>query len=154
MILNTLKHGYTCINKMILLKLFVFEGDVLKAKRLAAAYIDMYISAAIVIFIDILLDILNVKFTFPILVLELFVGIIFGFKDFVYGNASIGKHLLGFEIVSTSGKKITYTRLFLRNCVFSVIWPIESILILLYNKRLGDYIFKTSVVEALKADNE
>lgn len=127
-----------------------------RLRRVAAMYIDFYIACLIgmmLIFpiVDFIIGDIDVSNragfylygfsrAFPVL-------IIFSFKDFIYKNASIGKHLLNIEIGSVDGKKLSCFKLFVRSFIFTFIWPVECILVLLFNKRLGDYIFNTIIVD-------
>lgn len=77
------------------------------------------------------------------------IWIVFSLKDFVFKNASIGKKILRMEILTMSNKKPTIMPLVLRN-LFVIIWPIEILLILILNRRIGDLVFKTKVVEGSK----
>jgi uncharacterized RDD family membrane protein YckC len=74
-------------------------------------------------------------------------------KDII-GCQSIGKRIFKLKVINTKinndeGKlnklELIPIRLILRN-LFIYIWPIEIILIMTENKRLGDLIFKTKVV--------
>ena len=68
-------------------------------------------------------------------------------KDLFYKNGSVGKKIMNLEIEISSANKITvFSRKFLRN-VPLLIWPIELLLVIIYRKRLGDYLFKTNVKE-------
>jgi uncharacterized RDD family membrane protein YckC len=49
------------------------------------------------------------------------------------------------QIVSDKNKDVSLYRLILRN-IFAFIWPIEILLCVVNNKRLGDIVFKTQVV--------
>lgn len=127
-----------------------------RLRRIAAIYIDFYIAALIgmlLIFpiVDFIIGDIDVSDragfylygfsrAFPVMV-------VFSFKDFVYKYASIGKHILNLEIVSADGKKLPRFKLFARNFLLLFIWPVECILILLFNKRIGDYIFNTIIVD-------
>lgn len=68
------------------------------------------------------------------------------FKDIIFKNASIGKKIMKLEVLNKDYRKPTLIQLILRNITF-IIWPIEIILVLTINKRIGDIIFKTEVYD-------
>ena len=109
----------------------------IKFKRLFAGWIDLFISAAI-IFV--------VANCFPINKYVLYViGCLFFFaKDFL--GKSIGKTFLGLRIVNARGVIPPKYILLLRN-ILVAIWPLDSILILINNKKICDYLLNTTVVE-------
>ena len=70
-------------------------------------------------------------------------------KDLFFGfRKSIFKSLFGLSIVNTEGTNPTIIQLVLRNITL-IIYPIEIICVLIFKKRLGDYIFKTDVVTSV-----
>ena len=78
---------------------------------------------------------------------------IFFCKD-IFGSQSIGKRIFKLKVINNKINKdedkvntleLNSIRLILRN-LFIYIWPIEIILIMSQNKRLGDIIVKTKVV--------
>lgn len=79
----------------------------MKVKRICSVIIDYSIACYIGFFlftpcIDFIFNILSLDlshFIIPQFIYSLPVGMIFSCKDFVYRNASIGKHSLGVEIV-------------------------------------------------------
>lgn len=121
----------------------------LKEKRILAAIIDFYV----IIYIYFLS--LNLFNTISYFVLERFGSgiillifefiILFILKDIVFKNASVGKKLTKIEILKYDGSKPNTFELLFRN-IFLFITPIELILILFKNKRIGDMIFKTKVI--------
>lgn len=133
------------------------EKDIyIKLKRLCALVIDYYIVSAvcsipILIFVLIKSFIIQENDIFNLLNYVISIGTIFyiiflPFKDIINGNSSIGKKVMQLEIKNNNNNEIpTNFRLILRN-LFLIIWPIEGLLILIFNRRLGDIICNTKVV--------
>ncbi len=69
------------------------------------------------------------------------------FKDITFRHASIGKKIMNIEIRRYNNKLLNLTTLILRN-VFLILWPIEILIFLIYNKSIGDIIFKTEIIDA------
>ena len=69
------------------------------------------------------------------------------FRDNIFGNASIGKKLLKIKVVKVNGEKINLITSLKRNILF-FLWPVEILLIITDNKRLGDMWAKTIVVKS------
>lgn len=72
------------------------------------------------------------------------------FKDLIFKNASIGKKIMNLQVVTKDNNKPNVIALILRNIFICYIYPISFILILIFNKSLGDFVFKTKVVEVKK----
>lgn len=76
-------------------------------------------------------------------------NIIFSFllmlcKDLVFKNASVGKRIMGLEIINKNGNIPSSIVIILRNITI-VIWPIEILLLIIFKRRVGDFIFNTTV---------
>ena len=110
----------------------------LKQKRLLSIAIDYFVCLYIVVPIT---WILNINYIYQFFL----VIIVFSFKDLVFKNKSIGKRKFGLEILDNNNNIPSKLALYLRNFT-AVIWFVEIFLILLFNKRIGDFIFKTKVV--------
>lgn len=69
------------------------------------------------------------------------------FRD-VFGGRSLGKRIMKLRVVSAAEKHPTpsFGNLVLRN-IFVIIWPIEALLLLSGNVRLGDRVARTAVVD-------
>ena len=125
----------------------------IKYKRLIAIILDFYI----ILYILGILDSLFFKMssdTMEILIhLALFYivfWVVYCFKDCIFGNASIGKKIMKIKIVkteNTNSNKIGITSHILR-AVPLLIFPLELVLVLSNNKRLGDKLSKTIIVDA------
>jgi elongation factor Tu len=110
----------------------------MKIKRSLAFFIDFSIVCflyAIVSFIAPLHDI-SLIITFLLLI----------FKDITFRNASIGKKIMNIEIRGYNNKLPNLTTIILRN-VFLILWPIEILIFLIYNKSIGDMIFGTKIID-------
>lgn len=116
----------------------------LKVKRFVAMIIDQYIVAFIFcLFVLILyrdIEALIEKIDLYILLAM----ILMLFKDLIFRNASIGKKLMGIEIRNIDGSIPSILTLIIRNITI-IIWPIEAIMIIMCDKKIGDIIFKTDV---------
>lgn len=115
----------------------------LKLKRLIAIYLD---------YLFILLLVISFYFVVNCekIFLSLLVIFMFIFKDLLCNKRSIGKKLMGLKIKFMTDNKLKKSILCLRNLT-CIIWPIEIIMILLFNKRIGDVIFKTKIIEEKKS---
>jgi uncharacterized RDD family membrane protein YckC len=83
-----------------------------------------------------------ITFTIPIYI---------ALKDIVFRNASTGKKIMRIHVVSTNGNQMVLSRqLVSRNLFGLFLLPIEFILILFGQTRMGDYYAKTEVVENTK----
>lgn len=121
----------------------------INVKRMIAAIIDFFaIAMAAMIFVGVFTA-LKIDRTVLGIVYSAFLALLVLFKDFVFKNASFGKKLLQLKIVKTDGTKPRFIDLLLRTLTL-VIFPVEIILVLVRNKRLGDALAKTAVVEAVK----
>ena len=68
------------------------------------------------------------------------------FRDFLFGNASLGKKLFGLRVTDKNGSKAKPLALILRNLAFWLV-PVEMILVLCnHGTRLGDMLAGTQVV--------
>lgn len=70
-------------------------------------------------------------------------------KDNINGQ-SIGKRICNLKVVGYNGKNLTTMKLIMRN-LFVFIAPVEFILLLHYNKRIGDNVIKSKVVMVKEA---
>lgn len=66
------------------------------------------------------------------------------FKDFVYGVQSVGKRIVGLEIINNDGSTPTKITILLRN-LFWVFYTIEVLVLLVNGKRIGELVSKTTV---------
>lgn len=116
-------------------------------KRLVALLIDF-------ILYMVLFNILcNEYFIYNISLFNLFLKpkfifciVLFFLKDLFFRNASIGKKIMKLEVRTSSGEIPSKLVMILRNITI-LIWPIEILLIVLLNNRIGDMIFKTVVFD-------
>ncbi|MDE6148787.1 MAG: RDD family protein [Ruminococcus sp.] len=120
----------------------------IKLKRLLAGLIDFYIicfiSSFLVYFIT--LGKMNVSFlSLSTYLLSVYALVIY--KDNFFGNASIGKKILKIKIISTNQTGLNLITNFKRSLLL-VLLPIELLLIIIDNKRLGDMWAKTTVIES------
>lgn len=69
-------------------------------------------------------------------------------KDICLNNASIGKRILKLKVVSATDEDLTFWRYFKRTITLILV-PVEIILAISKNERIGDIWAKTAVVEAI-----
>lgn len=116
-----------------------------KAKRLVAAFIDFYLILFIALLVVSILSSgrlhISTVTVCAFLLTFLFASI---FRDLVFKNASIGKKLFKLQILRNNGAKATFSDILKRNLPL-VVFPLELLLILFKNQRLGDLFSKTIV---------
>ncbi len=67
------------------------------------------------------------------------------FKDFLFKGQSLGKKIIGIKVVMNDGKPLNLLAALLR-AIPLILVPIELIMIITQEKRIGDYLAKTKVV--------
>lgn len=117
-----------------------------KIRRLVSALIDFYIICFLASFsIGI---VTNWEFRVTVLSVGIYMLCVFLFvltKDFAFKNASIGKKLLKLKIIKTDASKYTIIDAVKRT--FSlVLLPIEIVMLIVKDQRLGDIWARTIVV--------
>ena len=121
----------------------------INVKRMIAAIIDFFAIAMVAMIFVGVFTALKIDRTVLGIVYSAFLALLVLFKDFVFKNASFGKKFLQLKIVKTDGTKPRFIDLLLRTLTLAI-FPVEIILVLVRNKRLGDALAKTAVVEAVK----
>ena len=126
-------------------------------KRIAAMGIDMVpacIIQAILMFIYIILPIMSEKTSSVvidnrIITITLIASVILVIKDSLKGQ-SIGKRVLKLQVISANGENVNASigALILRN-IFIIIWPVELLLMIAGQERIGDRIAKTKVMDCV-----
>lgn len=120
----------------------------INARRIIAAVIDFYIICFIVTVISYTLVFLTMYISFhSFVVCFILTYVLILFRDNIFGNASIGKKLLKIKVVKVNGEKINLITSLKRNILF-FLWPVEILLIITDNRRLGDMWAKTIVVKS------
>lgn len=119
-----------------------------KIKRMIAGLIDFYILcflASIIVYVfltqekkEITLSVISVN-----MVLYCFLLL---FKDIIFRNASIGKRFLKIEIVKNDKSKFSFTDSLKRTLPLIFLLPLELLLVVIYNQRLGDIWSKSQIV--------
>ena len=71
------------------------------------------------------------------------------FKDIPFTTGSIGKKLVGLQIVNQDGSKPSRVKLFLRNILFPLM-PIDAFIVALTDQKIMDRILKLKVVNTEK----
>lgn len=120
----------------------------MRIKRIISITIDFFI----VMFIGIGIFVIIVEFfniTSKVLqdILQfILMSLLFFVKDLPYREGSLGKKICKLEVLKLNNERLSNLIKILRNTMI-LIWPVELVLLVLFNKRLGDIIFKTKVVE-------
>ena len=68
------------------------------------------------------------------------------FKDFTFKNTSIGKRIFKLKVTKTDGTKLMVIDGIKRNIPIIVLLPVETLLLIINNRRIGDVWAKTSIV--------
>jgi len=118
----------------------------IRIKRLLSGYIDLIL---IIVIANLIVWILSGNLFYStefeyILYFLATIGILT--KDLIFRNKSIGKKILGLEVKNNDNTTSSILKIILRNITY-VFWPIEGLIVLISNKRIGDIVFKTKVVE-------
>ncbi len=118
-----------------------------KIKRILAAIIDFYIicflsSAFIFVF-----TLGESSITpFSIIVYLTICLLLLLFKDYTLKNTSIGKRIFKLKVTKTDGKNLMIVDVIKRNIPIIFLLPVEALLLIINNKRIGDIWAKTSIV--------
>ena len=116
-------------------------------KRAIAALVDFYIILAIsslLVAIVTLGKLTLTTFTTCLYLVSCLVLVVS--KDFVFKNASVGKRIFNLRVVKEDGTKFTLVDAIKRTLPFILLLPIECVMLISRNKRIGDTWAKTSVV--------
>lgn len=118
-----------------------------KIKRILAAIIDFYIicflSSAFIGVITLgQFSITPFSITTYLIIFFLLLLI----KDFVFKNTSIGKRIFKLKVAKTDGTKLMIVDVIKRNIPIIFLLPIEALLLIVNNRRIGDIWAKTSIV--------
>lgn len=120
----------------------------MKIKRIFSITIDLFIAMFIGLGIFVIItEIFNItdKLLYNILQF-IWMTTVISIKDLSFKEGSLGKKICQLEITTTNNEKISNLIKILRNLTI-FIWPVELLLVLILNKRLGDVIFNTKVIE-------
>ena len=118
-----------------------------KIKRILAAIIDFYIicflsSAFICVFT---LGEFSITPFFIIVYLTISLLLLL-FKDFMFKNTSIGKRIFKLKVAKTDGTNLMIVDVIKRNIPVIILLPVEALLLIINNRRIGDIWAKTSIV--------
>lgn len=118
-----------------------------KIKRILAAIIDFYIicflsSAFICVFTLGKFSIMP----FSIIVYLSISLLLLLFKDFMFKNTSIGKRIFKLKVAKTDGTNLMIVDVIKRNIPIIILLPVEALLLIINNRRIGDIWAKTSIV--------
>ena len=118
-----------------------------KIKRILAALIDFYIicflsSAFIGVFT---LGEFSIT-PFSIIVYVTISLLLLLFKDFMFKNTSIGKRIFKLKVAKTDGTNLMIVDVIKRNIPIIILLPLEALLLIINDRRIGDIWAKTSIV--------
>lgn len=118
-----------------------------KIKRILGAIIDFYIicflsSAFICVFT---LGEFSIT-PFSIIVYLTISLLLLLFKDFMFKNTSIGKRIFKLKVTKTDGTNLMIVDVIKRNIPIIILLPVEALLLIINNRRIGDIWAKTSIV--------
>ena len=118
-----------------------------KIKRILAAIIDFYIicflsSAFICVFT---LGEFSITPFFIIVYLTISLLLLL-FKDFMFKNTSIGKRIFKLKVAKTDGTNLMIVDVIKRNIPIIILLPVEALLLIINNRRIGDIWAKTAIV--------
>ena len=118
-----------------------------KIKRILAAIIDFYIicffsSAFVCVFT---LGEFSIT-PFSIIAYLTISLLLLLFKDFVFKYASIGKRIFKLKVAKTDGTNLMIVDVIKRNIPIIILLPVEALLLIINNRRIGDIWAKTSIV--------
>ena len=119
----------------------------IKIKRILASLIDFYI----ICFVASLCIAIVTNVTFSITPFFVITYLVLTFlmllgKDFIFKNASIGKRIFKLKIIKIDEKGLTFFDILKRNAPVLLLLPLEALLIIVKNKRVGDIWAKTTVI--------
>ncbi|MBR7033539.1 MAG: RDD family protein [Clostridia bacterium] len=116
-------------------------------KRLLAAVIDFYIicflSSGLIGIIT--LGEFNVTY-FSVLLYLVTCFLLFLFKDYAFKNKSIGKRVFKLKVAKIDGTKLTFIDILKRSVPVIFLLPVEVLLLIINNRRIGDIWAKTTIL--------
>ena len=120
-----------------------------KIKRLLAAIIDFYIICFLSSTVVLVFTVGELNITpFSITIYLISCILLALFKDFTFKNASIGKRIFKLQVIETNGRELKLFNILKRNVPVIVLLPVEVILLIIGDKRIGDIWAKTSVIHS------
>ena len=118
-----------------------------KIKRLLAGIIDhciiCFLATAVIGVVT--LGEFNVTPFTTIVYLILYILLLF-FRDFALKNASIGKRIFKLKVAKTDGTNLMIVDAIKRSIPIVFLLPVEILLIVIDNRRIGDIWAKTSII--------
>lgn len=119
-----------------------------KVQRIVAAYIDFMliclISSLLTYFISFNEEQLSV---FSAMVYFISFFLMYIFRDCVFKNASVGKKIMKLKVISDRTQEAMWKTALKRNALLFLLSPIEILLVIIYNERIGDKIAHTTVIQ-------
>lgn len=116
-------------------------------KRILAAFIDFIVILFLSSF-SVCIVTLGKMNTTPLSISSYFISyvLLLIIKDFIFKNASIGKRIFKIKVVKIDGTRLTLFDV-LKRTLPLILLPIELILMIINDKRMGDIWAKTLVIE-------
>ena len=125
-----------------------------RIRRILAALIDFYI---VCFLSSVLVGIATLwKFDITLFSFLLYLFLFFMFltiKDFIFKNASIGKRIFKIKIIKKDGSELTVIDFLKRTLPIIFLLPIELLLLIISDERIGDIWAKTQVTGIDKSEN-
>lgn len=123
----------------------------IKIKRLLSGFIDFLFAHAIMnFFYNLIIPSIQKNSIYETLIVFLFnvLGIfLLCVKDMIFAKKTFGKRLFKLEIINSSNNfENNILILFFRNFITLITLPLSIITIFIFNKSIGDFIFKTKVL--------
>jgi len=118
-----------------------------RIKRIVAAIIDFYIAVFISSAFILIITLGKMTLTPFSLTAYLTIFLLFMlFKDIVFKNTSIGKRIFKFIVVKTDGTDLRFSDVIKRNIPIVFLFPVEALMLVFNNRRIGDIWAKTTIV--------
>ena len=115
-------------------------------KRGFAFLIDVMVGFGVAILSGVVANYTVSRGVFLIFILLSLLGVHYIFYKDMWNGRSIGKRIVGLKVISSVGTATTKWQLFCRNISYYA-FPVEAILLLCNQERMGDRLAKTVVVE-------
>ena len=119
-----------------------------KVQRIVAAYIDFMLICLVSSFLTYCISFNEEQLSvLSLAVYFISFFLMYIFRDCIFKDASVGKKIMKIKVASLTKQKITWEVEFKRNILMFLLAPIEILLVMIYNERIGDRIAHTVVVQ-------
>lgn len=107
-------------------------------KRGLAFSIDIAVAAIILL----VFDIIPIFKPYSFWLGAIYLGV---FRDLFFIYGSLGKRIIGIKLVNNKNESLDVLNKIIRNFTI-IIWPIEGIIIIIFGRRIGDFLSKSDVI--------